>query len=232
MSQQPVQESPARSFSLGQRIQLATLPWLLAKTFELLFRTCTVEIRGGDIYEGALKKHKRCLVAIWHESMVLACCHNRGRGYVGLSSLSFDGEFAARVMNHWHIHAARGSSSRGGSEALAALVEAANTVPITGFTLDGPRGPRRIAKAGISILAARTQLPIIPNAFVPDRAWRLHSWDRLPIQKPFSRIICAYGTPISPPPDESPKAIETTRVAVEQSLNLLHEQLEAELGLT
>lgn len=231
MTEQHPPAASTRSFTFGQRVQLAVLPWTLAKSFGLLFRSCSVEIRGGDVYEATLEKHKRCLVAIWHESMILACCHNRGRGYVGLASLSFDGELGARVLHRWHIHTARGSSSRGGSEALAALVEAANTVPVTGFTLDGPRGPRRIAKPGISILAARTQLPIIPNAFVPEHAWHLHSWDRLPIQKPFTRVVCAYAPPIPPPPDESPEEVEKTRLAVEQSLNALHEQLEAEFGI-
>ena len=224
-------DTSTRRFTLGQRIQLAVLPWIVAKLFEWLFRSCTVEMRGGDLYQNALDENGRCLVAIWHESMIMACCHNRGKGYVGLASLSFDGEFGARVMRHWHIHSARGSSSRGGHEAMAALVQAANTVPITGFTLDGPRGPRRVAKPGISILAARTQLPIIPIAFVVDRAWRMRSWDRLPIQKPFSRIICAYAPPIPPPPDDSPEAVEKTRLAVEKSLNALHEQIEAELGI-
>ncbi|MFA7693267.1 MAG: lysophospholipid acyltransferase family protein [Candidatus Hydrogenedentes bacterium] len=226
----PPSSPTPRRFSLGQRIQLATLPWLFAKTSEWLFRSCKVEMRGGDLYEDTLNEQGRCLVAIWHESMVMACCHNRGRGYVGLASLSYDGEFAARVMHHWRIHAARGSSSRGGHDALSALVEAANTVPITGFTLDGPRGPRRVAKPGIAILAARTQLPIVPNAFVAERCWRLSSWDRHPIQKPFSRIICAYAPPVPPPPDDSPEAVESTRLEVETRLNGLHESLEAELA--
>lgn len=226
MSKPPPHDISTRRFSTGQQIQLAILPGIFAKLFEWLFRTCKVEIRGGDLYQNTLKENGRALVAIWHESMIMACCHNRGRGYVGLSSFSFDGEFAARVMQHWHIHAARGSSSRGGHEAIAALVEAANAVPITGFTLDGPRGPRRVAKPGISILAARTQLPIIPNAFVVDRAWRLHSWDHLPIQKPFSRIICAYAPPIPPPRNDTPEEVEKTRHAVEKSLNNLHEEIE------
>ncbi|HOH28554.1 MAG TPA: hypothetical protein PLC40_02670, partial [Candidatus Hydrogenedentes bacterium] len=84
---------PPNRFSPGQRIQLAVLPWLMAKTYILLQRSCTLEMRGEAHYENVLKNNGHCLVAIWHESMVMACCHNRNRGYVGLSSLSFDGEF-------------------------------------------------------------------------------------------------------------------------------------------
>ena len=219
---------PPNRFSPGQRIQLAVLPWLMAKTYILLQRSCTLEMRGEAHYENVLKNNGHCLVAIWHESMVMACCHNRNRGYVGLSSLSFDGEFAARVLKHWHIRAARGSSSRGGHEALAALVEASKTTPVSGFTLDGPKGPPRVAKPGIGVLAARTQLPVVPNAFVACNSWRLHTWDRLVIQKPFSRIICAYAPPIPPPSNDSPEEVERTRLAVEQSLNALYAEIEGE----
>ena len=139
-----------------------------------------------------------------------------------------------KIKKAWHGTCAVVSAYTRGlhpcHDALSALVEAANTVPITGFTLDGPRGPRRVAKPGIAILAARTQLPIVPNAFVAERCWRLSSWDRHPIQKPFSRIICAYAPPVPPPPDDSPEAVESTRLEVETRLNGLHESLEAELA--
>lgn len=219
-----------KPFTLSQRIQLAVLPPLLADIFSLLYRSCRVEVRDERYYTEALARSGRCHMVIWHESMAMAGCFYSGSDYLTLTSYSYDGEFAARVIQRWRIHAARGSSSRGGSDALKQLVEAARTTPITGFTLDGPKGPRRVAKPGIGILAARTQLPIVPNAFVVDRAWRMRSWDRFPIQKPFSRIICAYGPPIPPPPDDSPEAVEITRRAVEAGLNAVHQQIEKELG--
>ncbi len=222
--------SGQRPFTLAQRIQLAILPIALADIFYLLYRSCSIETRGREYHDETLQKYGRCHVVIWHESMAMAGCYNRGKDYLTMVSASRDGEFATRVIKRWHIHAARGSSTRGGSDALKVLVEAAKTVPVTGFTLDGPKGPRRVAKPGIGILAARTQLPIIPNAYAVSRAWRLNSWDRFPIQKPFSHIICAYAPPISPPSNESPEEVEKTRLAVEVSLNALHGQIEQELG--
>lgn len=219
-----------RKFNWKQRLQLAVLPVALADIFYLLYRTCSVETRGREYHDETLRRHGRCHVVIWHESMAMAGCYNRGTDYLTLTSYSYDGEFAARVIKRWRIHAARGSSSRGGSEALRELYKAAQTVPVTGFTLDGPRGPRRVAKPGIAILAARTQLPIVPNAYAVSRAWRMNSWDRFPIQKPFANIICAYAPPIPPPPDESPEAVEATRLAIETSLNKLHAEIEGDLG--
>jgi hypothetical protein len=95
-----------------------------------------------------------------------------------------------------------------------------------GFTLDGPRGPRRAAKSGVAILAARTQVPILPNAFAASAAWRLRSWDRFVVPKPFSRILCAYGPPIAPPADESAESIEAKRLEVEAALNTLQTELD------
>ncbi len=222
--------APKRAFTLWQRLQLAVLPPLLADIFYVLYRTCPVETRGRQYLDETLREHGRCHVVAWHECMAMAGCCHRGADYLTLTSYSYDGEFAARVIKRWRIHAARGSSSRGGHEALVQLVEAAKVIPITGFTLDGPKGPRRVSKPGIGILAARTQLPIVPNAYAVSRAWRMRSWDRFPIQKPFSRIICAYAPPIPPPPDDSPEAVETTRLAVEKSLNALHRRIEADMG--
>src|SRR5690606_15894263 len=100
------------------------------------------------------------------------------------------GELAARIVTHFDLRAVRGSSSRGGADALNQLQQAMALGAGVGFTLDGPRGPRRKAKLGAAIIAARTGAIIVPNAFAVSRAWRLRSWDRLPIPKPFSRVLC------------------------------------------
>lgn len=215
----------------GQKIQLAVLPVLLADIFKLLYKSCSMEVRGKEHVEAALAPQGRCHMAIWHEAMAVAGCFYGGHDYTTMTSQSYDGEFAARVIRRWRIGAARGSSSRGGSDALAALVEAARHARITGFTLDGPRGPRYVAKPGIAILAARTGLPIVPNIFAFEKAWRLNSWDRFPIQKPFSRIYCVYGEAVPPPADESPEAVETVRLEVETRMNKILETLHKEMDL-
>jgi lysophospholipid acyltransferase (LPLAT)-like uncharacterized protein len=103
-------------------------------------------------------------------------------------------------------------------------------VPAVGFTLDGPRGPRRVAKPGMSILSARVRAPVVPLAYAVSRAWRLHTWDRLAVPKPFARILCALGPPIAPPADATPEAVEPHRERVERELNALHQVLEDEVS--
>lgn len=212
-------------------MQLAVLPVMLADIFKLLYKTCPLEVRGVHHKDKVLEEHGRCHMAIWHEAMAVAGCFYGGHDYTTMTSQSYDGEFAARVIKRWRIGAARGSSSRGGSDALSTMFEAAQEARITGFTLDGPRGPRYVAKPGMAVLSARTGLPVIPNIFAFEKAWRLNSWDRFPIQKPFSRIYCVYGEAIPAPVDDSPEAIEEARFALELRMNEILVDLHKEMKL-
>lgn len=214
-------------FTVKQRLALALLPPLTAVSIKTLMSLCRHEILYRDRWDQAFAQHNRILVAIWHESLAFAAWrHKYSQGHT-LVSYSFDGELASRILKHFGIKAIRGSSSRGGSQALHGLAEAARHFDnYLGFTLDGPRGPRRVAKPGIAILAARTGLPIIPQAFAAHPAWRLNSWDKFLIPKPFAKIQTAYGPLIPPPVDDSPEAIEATRLQVETELNRLQDELD------
>ena len=216
------------TFTPKQKLALLFLPRIVTMGLKTLERTCRHEVRNVCYWDEMLKATGgRALIAIWHETLALAAWHYRNTGGHTLTSYSFDGEFAARVVRLFGMMAVRGSSSRGGAEALHGFAEAAKRVKILGFTLDGPRGPRRVAKPGIAILAARIGLPIIPHAFRVDPAWHLNSWDRFTIPKPFGKVLSAYGRPIVPPTDESPEAIEQTRLEVERELNRLSSDIEA-----
>lgn len=172
------------------------------------------------------------VLCFWHETLPLAIYTYRNTGFHTLTSYSYDGEIAARLIEPFGLHALRGSSSRGGAEALRELEKAIQLVPIVGITNDGPKGPRRESKPGPAILAARTQNPIIPNAFAITRCKRMKSWDRLIFPAPFSRIVCAYGPAIDPPSDTSEEAIESTRLELELAMNRLQESLESELNVS
>ena len=219
------------TFTLRQRIALSVLPFAGVWCMRAIHATCRYEVRNAAKFEAYRKQYGRELVAFWHESMALAGWHYRNTGSHTLTSYSYDGEMAARFMLRLGCRACRGSSSRGGGEGLRELVKVLEHRRLVGFTLDGPRGPRREAKPGIAILAARTVVPIIPQAFVISPAWRLNSWDRFPVPKPFGRIVSMYGDPVAPPPDESREAIEETRRQIETALNGLHAEIEDELGV-
>ena len=218
------------TFTRKQRLLLQLLPPLAAGALRLLYATCRIEVRHTAYYTALREQNKPMAIAIWHEAMGSAGIHFRRSNFHTLTSYSYDGEIAARVVHYLGLEAVRGSSSRGGHEALAQLGKAAQKVPCVGFTLDGPRGPRRQAKPGIAILAARSQLPVLPLAFAPSACKRLSSWDRFPIPKPGATILGAFGPPIPPPKEENHDAIEHMRLQIETELNNLQRQLEDELN--
>jgi len=188
-------------------------------------RTNRFEVRGEEHFTTTMAAHGAALCGVWHEVLALAAWHYRDTGYHTLTSYSFDGELAARVARRLGIEAVRGSSSRGGLAALAQLERALELAKGVGLTVDGPRGPRHQVKVGIAMLAAKTGIPIVPCSFAASRSWRLNSWDRFIVPKPFGRVICAYGPPIAPPADSSPEAIEAVRSSVETSLKALDKGL-------
>lgn len=218
-------------FSRKQRLQLSVAPPAIAVALRCLLGTCRWELRDAERFESLIAEGRKVILAFWHESMALSLYRHRNRNFHTTTSYSFDGEMAARVLSHLGVEAVRGSSSRGGSNALVQLKRALALVPCVGITLDGPRGPRRQAKPGVAVLAAKTGAIIIPNAYGLRRCKRLRSWDKFPVPYPLSRITCAYGTAIAPPEDMSPHAIERKRLEVEHQLNALHEQLEREPGM-
>jgi lysophospholipid acyltransferase (LPLAT)-like uncharacterized protein len=223
-------DSPT-TFTRTQRLQLAVLPPLIAGSFKSLAGTNRLEVRNAHHFNDTQAQHGHLLLAVWHESTGLLLYRYHNMNFHAPTSYSFDGELATRIAGHFGTESVRGSSSRGGSHALAQLQRAAEIVPYVGITVDGPRGPRREVKPGIAVLAARTQLPIVANACTATRAWRMRSWDRFMIPKPFGTIICDYAPPIPPPPDDSPESVEATRLEVERTLNALQEKLEQEMGL-
>lgn len=220
--------SPAErpTLSWARRWTRAAAPPLAVFLLKTILATCRLEIRNGDYFEEARRSGK-VMVACWHETLGTALWYYRDKNYITLASQSSDGELAARAAERFGFCVVRGSSTRGGYRALTELRKALEHSAGLGFTVDGPKGPPRVAKVGIAILAARTGLPIVPNVFSVLPAWRLHSWDRHTLPKPFGHVICAYGEPVPPPADLSRPALEATRLEIERRLNELQDALDA-----
>ena len=127
--------------------------------------------------------------SFWHRCILPATWLYRGRDIGVMTSQSQDGEYIARTIERFDFVPVRGSSSRGGARALLEmrrLVEAGHTVA---FTIDGPRGPKYVAKPGPMLLAKFTQKPMLAFHFAVDRAWVLNTWDEFIIPKPFARVL-------------------------------------------
>jgi lysophospholipid acyltransferase (LPLAT)-like uncharacterized protein len=97
------------------------------------------------------------------------------------------------------IGVVRGSTARGGAQALMDMIRGAGNGLHLAITPDGPRGPRRELKPGLIVVATQTGDPIVPMGIGFTRAWRAHSWDRFAVPLPFSTIVGVIPAPISIP---------------------------------
>jgi len=177
------------------------------------------QARGGEPFIGV----------VWHEDLIFLANVFRGTGFTVLISRSRDGELGARIAHRLGLRTVRGSSSRGGEEALGAIVELARGGASVGFIADGPRGPRRELKLGAVMAAKLSGRPIVPIACSMRRAIRLNSWDRMRIPLPFTRIVGRGGDPIHVPADASRAECERIRQQVQEEMLKLEEIAAASL---
>ena len=226
MSSQLTEYDSPETFTFKQRLIMALAPPIVGFILRAISYTCRYSEHDRDRIQQVQEKHGSVLLGLWHEGLVVVTLAWRDTGYHGLTSYSFDGELAARLLQTMGLKALRGSSSKGGFAALGHLAKATQKVGMVGLTLDGPKGPRREAKPGLAIVSVKTGVPIIPVAFAAPGAWRMKSWDKLIIPKPFCEIRSAYGNPIDPNEFKGPKQIERIRVAIEEEMARIHKTIE------
>ncbi len=175
---------------------------------------------GFSHYESIVASGKQPIFAFWHGRILPATLFWKNRGIVVITSQNFDGEWIAGIIRRFGYGTARGSSSRGGARALVQLRRHLAEGRPAAFTIDGPRGPARVAQPGAVFLAGATGHPILPFHVEADRFWTMNSWDRTQIPKPWSQVRVAIGEPIYVP-GTAETTIEATRVRLESVLCIL-----------
>ena len=169
------------------------------------------------------------ILAFWHGRILASTYFFRRRGIVVITSENFDGEWIAGIIERFGYGTARGSSSRGAVKALVQLKRDMAAGKPAAFTLDGPRGPAKVAQPGAVWLAKATGNPIIPFHIEASRHWTLSSWDRTQIPKPFADVAIAIGEPLEVPPDADDAALERARLELETQLKSLESRATAML---
>lgn len=196
----------------------------------LLARTWHVR-REGQEHLAEARREGGHFMALWHGSMLAAMPGHRGPDYIVLVSQSGDGDVSARLLHSFGYGVIRGSASRGGARALREMLAALDARGIVVVTPDGPRGPRRSMNPGLVWMARATGRPIVPCAFVADRAWHLSSWDRFAIPRPFAGVAYAYGEPIYVPREASSADLEAASERLREALLAVERRAAAALGL-
>jgi lysophospholipid acyltransferase (LPLAT)-like uncharacterized protein len=212
-------------------------PWWLepaaaagALVLRALGATWRMDRSGIGDFDAAIARGQRCIFALWHARMLPLIWTHRGRGAAVLVSRHRDGELITRVIERMGFATARGSSTRGGEEGVMDMLRLAKEGRLLAITPDGPRGPAQRLKPGLVYLASRTGLPVVPVASAARRSFRLKSWDRFRIPRPFTRVVVAYGEPIAVPPGVEGAALESWRERVQAALDAVTAAVAARAG--
>ncbi|PIE63123.1 MAG: hypothetical protein CSA25_02025 [Desulfobacter postgatei] len=161
--------------------------------------TFRLKVENEGPWMALVKAKKPVLLVAWHQQFFSAIRYAKTYSQYtpGLMiSRSKDGDLISSVANRMGWYTPRGSSSRGGKEALKAMIDHINTYKFGAHILDGPRGPIGKVKAGVIKMALETGAVVVPCYTDADAAWFFNSWDRFMLPKPFTRVWIRYADPI------------------------------------
>ena len=208
-------------YPLKQRITIKLAAWAFNLLIRTIGSTLQFEVEGDDPRPAIWSAGQTPIFAIWHNRIFASTYYMRGDEIVVLTSKSFDGEYIARFLTKFGFGTVRGSSSRGGVRGMVEMIRLIKAGLPMAFTVDGPRGPRYEVKSGPLVLAKKTGNPIVPFVIECERSWRVKSWDRLQIPKPFSRARVFYTEPVRVDPTADDEGIEAKRSELQAKLDEL-----------
>lgn len=206
------------AYPFGKRLLIRAADLVFYALIRAVGRTVRFRVEGWEHWEEAARGGGLPIYACWHERVFLATYFWRGRGIVVMTSQSFDGEYIARFIQRFGYGAARGSSTRGGVGALVEMARLVRAGCPAGFMVDGPRGPRRVAKPGPILLAKKTGQAVLPFSIGAERFWEIPSWDRTQIPRPFTRAVVRIAPPLRVPADADNDAVERKREELQRAL--------------
>ena len=207
--------------SWHKRFQAAAIAAVGYPLVNLLGHTLRWRVEGLHHLDAIVASGRQPVMAFWHGRILPATFYFRRRGIVVITSENFDGEWIARIIESFGYGTARGSTTRGGRKAIRQLVRDMKRGQPAGITLDGPRGPARVAQPGAAWLAMATGNPVLPFHLEASAHWTLRSWDRTQIPRPFSTVALAMGEPIEVARNASAVQREAARLELERRLAML-----------
>ena len=220
-------ERVRRAYAFGDLSGHTLKDRLLIRAADLAFyalirvvgRTVRFRVEGWEHWEAATRDGGLPVYTFWHDRVFLATYFWRRRRIVVMTSRSFDGEYIARFIRRFGYGAARGSSTRGGVGALVEMVRLVRQGCPTAFTIDGPRGPRHVAKMGAVLLAKKTRQAVLPFSINAGRFVEIPSWDRFQIPLPFTRATVRIAPPLRVAAGADDAEVEARRDELPRSLD-------------
>jgi lysophospholipid acyltransferase (LPLAT)-like uncharacterized protein len=220
--------TPRKPNSFGFRVLIRAVPPVLDWYLRFVDWTSRKYVFNEE-HDGDKLRNETTIYVSFHQGLLYFIQHFRDRNGVIMASRSRDGDLVTAILHRFGYQAARGSSSRGGKEALQEMISIVKDGIVSGgLVCDAPRGPYGEPKIGIVLLAAESGRPLVPCAFWVSRKILARSWDRTLLPLPFSRIYFTFGEPIRVPAGASREHYEEIRRELgERIMALLFEMQEA-----
>jgi lysophospholipid acyltransferase (LPLAT)-like uncharacterized protein len=210
-----------RSFTSRQLLKARLIGWAGYIVIAAIGRTMRWRSVGSENLDAILHSGHRAIFTFWHGRIFPSTYYWRNRGIVVMTSQNLDGEGIAQCIQRFGFGVARGSSSRGGFRALAQLARDIRNGKDAAFTIDGPRGPRYVAKQGPILLAFKTGAAVFCFHISMKHRIQLKSWDEFQIPLPFTQAVVLQGEPIWAPPDATEEDLRNLHTRMQQTLDEL-----------
>lgn len=220
-------------FKINEILSSNFAQWLLYKFIRIYSLTYRLEVQNEEEWLDYLHNNGRIILCVHHQQFFPAIRYfQRYKKYKpGLMvSKSKDGEFISAVANRSGWTTVRGSSSRGGRQALKDMIDHVIEHRLAGHIIDGPRGPFGVVKPGVIRLAHDTGSVIVPFYTRANRAWYFRSWDKFFLPKPLSKVILRFGEKIEFKQTDSTEEFEQQRKTLEDILSSGNDKLRAEVA--
>ena len=178
------------------KIALAVLPRIVWAYLHLIVRTSKLTVHGSVYPDELIEQRSGVIYAFWHNRQIILPVIRKNEPIHCLISSSRDGEYVARVAGLFGKNAIRGSTTRGGFEAMKQIMRVLESGGTAAITPDGPLGPALEVKPGVIQLSRAMGTPIVPIAFDASKKKVFASWDEFNLPYPFSKIAIVFGKPL------------------------------------
>ena len=208
---------------LKRLINLQIFPYIGLFFVKIISSTYRIRIINPEIERDLLKRGHIPIYASWHQRFFSGITFFASRKPISIMiSQSKDGELISRIVNVLRWYPVRGSSSKGGRQALREIKKLVHEGYKIGHVVDGPRGPLGVVKPGLLLIAQASGMPIVPVITSAEKKWVFNSWDRFMVPKPFSRVIIRFSDEIRIPKTLQHSDFEEKRLFIENTLKNLY----------
>jgi len=213
---------------LKRLLNLPIFPYIGLVVIKIISWTYKIRVINPDIEKDILKRGHIPIYASWHQRFFPGIVFFATRKPISIMiSQSRDGELISKIVKVLGWHPVRGSSSKGGGQALRDIKKLVRRGCKIAHIVDGPRGPLGVVKPGLLVIAQASGMPIVPAITSAQKKWVFNSWDRFMVPKPFSRVIIRFSDEIIIPRKLQRSDFEEKRASIENTLKKLYVETDA-----